>query len=92
MLALNDRGEIVPSEYARAAKAADLDLIGWTLERSGPLDKGGGFYYRTVKSAIDRDGDALTVLDVLARQVGVRGMFSDWPATTTFYASCTGMK
>ena len=92
MLALNDRGEIVPSEYARAAKAAGLDLIGWTLERSGPLDKGGGFYYRTVKSAIDRDGDALTVLDVLARQVGVRGMFSDWPATTTFYASCTGMK
>lgn len=92
MLALNDKGEIVPSEYAKAAKAAGLDLIGWSLERSGPLDKGGGFYYRTVKSAIDRDGDALTVLDVLARQVGVRGMFSDWPATTTFYASCTGMK
>ena len=34
----------------------------------------------------------LTVLDVLAKQVGIRGMFSDWPATTTFYASCTGMK
>ena len=31
-------------------------------------------------------------LDVLAQQVGIRGMFSDWPATTTFYASCTGMK
>jgi glycerophosphoryl diester phosphodiesterase len=29
---------------------------------------------------------------VLAKQVGVRGMFSDWPATTTFYASCMGMK
>ena len=28
----------------------------------------------------------------LAKQVGVRGMFSDWPATTTFYASCMGMK
>jgi glycerophosphoryl diester phosphodiesterase len=34
----------------------------------------------------------LTVLDVLAQQVGVRGVFSDWPATTTFYASCMGMK
>jgi glycerophosphoryl diester phosphodiesterase len=45
-----------------------------------------------VKSAIDRDGDALTVLDVLARQVGVRGMFPDWLAATTFYASCIGMK
>jgi len=92
MLTLNDNKEIVPSEYARAAKAAGLELIGWSLERDGPLNKGGGFYHRSIKSAIDRDGDTLTVLDVLARQVGVRAMFSDWPATTTFYASCTGMK
>ncbi|QWG25525.1 glycerophosphodiester phosphodiesterase [Bradyrhizobium sediminis] len=92
MLTLNDKGEIVPSEYARAARAAGLDLIGWSLERDGPLDKGGGFYHRSVKRAIDRDGDTLTVLDVLAQQVGVRAMFSDWPATTTFYASCMGMK
>src|SRR6266702_4650718 len=92
MLALNDKKEIVPSEYAKAAKAAGLDLIGWSLERDGPLNKGGAFYHSSVKSVIDRDGDALTVLDVLAKQVGVRGMFSDWPATTTFYASCMGMK
>ena len=39
-----------------------------------------------------RDGDTLTVLDALAKQVGVRAMFSDWPATTTFYANCMGMK
>jgi glycerophosphoryl diester phosphodiesterase len=92
MLALDADRKIVPSEYAKAAKAAGLDLIGWSLERDGPLDKGGGFYHSSVKAAIDRDGDTLTVLDVLAKQVGVRGMFSDWPATTTFYASCTGMK
>jgi glycerophosphoryl diester phosphodiesterase len=92
MLALNDKKEIVPSEYAKAAKAAGLDLIGWSLERDGPLNKGGAFYHSSVKAAIDRDGDTLTVLDVLAKQVGVRGMFSDWPATTTFYASCMGMK
>jgi glycerophosphoryl diester phosphodiesterase len=92
MLALNAEGNIVPSEYAKAAKAAGLDLIGWSLERDGPLNKGGGFYHSTVKAAIDRDGDTLTVLDVLAKQVGVRAMFSDWPATTTFYASCMGMK
>ena len=36
MLTLNDK-EIVPSEYAKAAKAAGLDLIGWSLERDGPL-------------------------------------------------------
>ncbi len=45
MLALNDKNEIVPSEYAKAAKAAGLDLIGWSLERDGPLTKGGGFYH-----------------------------------------------
>ena len=92
MLALNAEGKIVPSEYAKAAKAAGLDLIGWSLERDGPLHKGGGFYHSSVKAAIDRDGDTLTVLDVLAKQVGVRAMFSDWPATTTFYANCMGMK
>jgi glycerophosphoryl diester phosphodiesterase len=92
LLALNEKNEIVPSAYAKAAKAAGLDLITWSLERDGPLDKGGGFYHRSVKAAIDRDGDTLTVLDVLARQVGVRGVFSDWPATTTFYASCTGLE
>ena len=92
MLALNEGKEIVPSAYAKAAKDAGLDLIGWSLERDGPLHKGGGFYHRSVKAAIDRDGDTLTVLDVLAKQVGIRAMFSDWPATTTFYASCMGLK
>jgi glycerophosphoryl diester phosphodiesterase len=92
MLTLNDKNEIVPSAYAKAAKEAGLDLIGWSLERDGPLNKGGGFYHSSIKPAIDRDGDTLTVLDVLAKQVGVRAMFSDWPATTTFYANCVGMK
>jgi glycerophosphoryl diester phosphodiesterase len=92
LLALNEKNEIVPSAYAKAAKDAGLGLIAWSLERDGPLDKGGGFYHSSVKAAIDRDGDTLTVLDVLAKQVGVRGVFSDWPATTTFYASCMGMK
>jgi hypothetical protein len=40
--------EIIPSEYAKAAKAAGLDLIGWSLERDGPLHKGGGFYHRSI--------------------------------------------
>src|SRR5207253_11407097 len=92
LLALDPGGEIVESEYARAAKAAGLALIVWSLERDGPLNNGGGFFHRSVKQAIDRDGDTLTVLDVLAQQVGVRGVFSDWPATTTFYAGCMGMK
>nr|WP_205625179.1 glycerophosphodiester phosphodiesterase family protein [Geminicoccus roseus] len=91
LLTLDDGGKIVPSAYAREAKAAGLELITWSLERSGPLAGGGGGYYRTVTAAIDDDSDMLVALDVLAREVGVRGVFSDWPATTTFYANCMGM-
>jgi len=87
-----DEGEIVASAYARAAKDAGLNLITWTLERSGPLTTGGGWYFQTVKDAIDGDGKVYEVVDVLAQDAGVVGLFSDWPATTTFYASCMGMK
>jgi glycerophosphoryl diester phosphodiesterase len=92
LLELSDDEKIIPSKYAAAAKAAGLDIITWTLERSGPLDQGGGWYYRTISDAIDNDGDMLMVLDVLARQVGIRGIFSDWPATVTYYANCMGLK
>jgi glycerophosphoryl diester phosphodiesterase len=88
MLLKVEGGEIVPSTYARRAKEAGLEIIAWTLERSGPLDEGGGWYYQTVSEQIDNDGDMLRVLDVLAREVGVIGVFSDWPATVTFYAHC----
>lgn len=85
-------GQIEPSAYARAARAAGLDLVAWSLERSGPLKDGGGPYYRSIRPLIDRDGDMLTLLDVLYRDVGVTAVFSDWPATTTFYANCVGIE
>lgn len=47
LLAL-DGNQIVPSEYAHNAKAAGLDIITWTLERSGLLTDGGGWYYQTM--------------------------------------------
>ena len=34
----------------------------------------------------------MKVLDVLAQDVGIRGIFSDWAATVTYYANCMGMK
>lgn len=86
-------GRIEPSAAARNARAAGLDIITWSLERSGVLADGdNGFYYQSFDAAIQRDGDVLRVLDVLARQVRVRGVFSDWPATTTFYANCAGLR
>lgn len=90
MLAVHD-GRLIPSAYARAAKAAGLELIAWTIERSGPLAGGGGWYYQGLDEVIDGDGRMFEVIDVLAREVGVAGIFSDWPATTSFYASCMGL-
>jgi glycerophosphoryl diester phosphodiesterase len=92
LLKVDDSGDIVPSIYAEAAKAAGLEIITWTLERSGLLKEGGGWYYQTVTEKIDNDGDMYAVLDVLAKDVGILGIFSDWPATVTFYANCMGLK
>jgi glycerophosphoryl diester phosphodiesterase len=91
LLTLDASGQIVPSPYAQAARAAGLDIITWTLERSGLLKTGGGFYYSSITPAIDNDGDMLVVLDVLAKDVGVIGIFSDWPGTVTYYANCMGL-
>lgn len=182
-----ENGVIVPSNYAHEANAAGLDIITWTLERSGLLTDGGGYYYQvrrdvlyecrfascsgacascilqellsvvvfvggdgcscgddillpdvspthpssekkryrhrergffaierssrhspsapsafwfcfvsyffryclqSVADSISKDADMLTMLDVLARDVGVIGVFTDWPATVTHYANC----
>ncbi len=88
LIQLDEKNTIVESEYAKLAKQADLDIIAWTLERSGPLAQGGGWYYQTVTEQINQDGDMMTVLDVLAKDVGVLGVFSDWPSTVTYYANC----
>jgi len=93
LLALDAGGDIVASDSARYAKAAGLSLITWTLERSGHLaDGNNGFYYQTFDAAIDREGDLFEVIDTLAKDVGILGVFSDWAAPVTFYASCMGLK
>ncbi len=91
LVTLDEEGRIVPSTYAREAQAAGLDIITWTLERSGPLHAGGGWYYQAIAEATTHDGVALELLHVLAQDVGVLGVFSDWPATVTYYANCMGL-
>ncbi|KPF48556.1 glycerophosphodiester phosphodiesterase [beta proteobacterium AAP121] len=93
LIATDASGNLRASQAALDAKAAGLDIITWTLERSGILaDGNNGFYFQTFDSAIKREGDLYRVIDVLARDVGVLGIFSDWPAAVTFYANCTGLK
>jgi len=86
-------GKLVASTYGKNAKQAGLNIITWSLERSGVMATGkGGWYYQTVNQAIQREGDILQALDVLAKDVGIIGIFSDWPATVTYYANCMGLK
>ena len=90
MLVAVEDGKIVPSVYTKEAKAAGLKLITWTLERSGPLANGGGWYFQTIKEVTNNDAMYMELLDVLAQDVGIEGIFSDWPATVTYYANCMG--
>ncbi|WP_103764715.1 glycerophosphodiester phosphodiesterase family protein [Roseovarius confluentis] len=91
MLVTLEGDEIVPSPYATAASEAGLNIITWTLERSGPLTGGGGWYFQSVADTIDTDADYFTMLQALHDKVGVVGVFSDWPATVTYYANCMGL-
>lgn len=91
MLLTLENGEIVPSTYAKEIKAAGLKIIAWSMERSGPLTDGGGWYYQSISDAMTSDAAVYQVLDALAQDVGVSGVFSDWPATVTYYANCMGL-
>lgn len=88
-----ENGKIVPSAYAAEAKRLGLKLITWSLERSGWLSDGshGGYYYTTISNVTNNEGDVFKLLHVLAQDVGVIGVFSDWSATTTYYANCFGI-
>jgi glycerophosphoryl diester phosphodiesterase len=48
LLALDGNNRIIPSEYALNARMAGLNIITWSLERSGPLLSGGGWYHQTI--------------------------------------------
>ncbi|MEX0328849.1 MAG: glycerophosphodiester phosphodiesterase family protein [Ruegeria sp.] len=91
MLVTVEDGEIVPSVWAEQAKDAGLKLITWTLERSGPLKSGGGWYFQSISDVTNDDSMYYQLLHVLAQDVEVEGVFSDWPATVTYYANCMGL-
>lgn len=96
LLAVDSNSEIVPSAYANDIKRFGFDIITWSFERAD-LRAGaatGGFYYLFDPNgdAVKKDSDMYKALDALARKVGVKGIFSDWPATVTYYANCMGLK
>jgi len=58
----------------------------------GALLSGFYYYFDPAGQVIKTDSDVYIALDVLARDVGIVGIFSDWPATVTYYANCTGLQ
>jgi glycerophosphoryl diester phosphodiesterase len=96
LLAVDAAGKVVPSQYAVDIRAVGLDIIAWTFERSD-LRQGaakGDWYYQFDPAgvAIAKDSDMYKALDVLAKDLKILGIFSDWPATVTYYANCMGLK
>ena len=74
----NSKGQVMPTEFARAVKASGLKIITWTFESAKA----------TAAVYGDQPGLMLEALDVLAQDIGVSGVFSDWPGTVTYYANC----
>lgn len=79
------------TQYAKSARTAGLELVTWTLDRSGPITANSAHafgYFRSLKGAVNDDGDLYPLLHTLVEDIGVTGVFSDWPATVTFYDNC----
>lgn len=84
---------ITTSLYTSSAKEKGLDIITWTLERSDPGPT--GYYWQSLEPTLGdklTDGDMFTLLYILYKEVGILGIFSDWPATVTFFANCMDIK
>ncbi|KAI1089226.1 glycerophosphoryl diester phosphodiesterase family protein [Rostrohypoxylon terebratum] len=94
LVTLDENNQYIPSSYATKAKDLGFKILTWSLERSGPLAQAAAaddYYYSTITNGTHRDGDMYKLVDVLARQVGVQGIFSDWSATVTYYANCLNL-
>lgn len=96
LLDVDASGRIVPSQYAKDIKNTGFDIITWSFERAdlrtGAANAGFYYYFDPNSRALKKDSDMYKALDTLAQQVRVRGIFSDWPATVTYYANCMGLE
>ena len=72
MLTLNDKGNRPSGHAKREGRRPRPDRL--VAKRDGPLHKGGGFYHKSIRSVVDRDGDTLTVL-TLAKQAACAPCF-----------------
>ncbi|KAK4561572.1 hypothetical protein LTR86_004251 [Recurvomyces mirabilis] len=86
---------IVPSNYSQAILSHGFDIIAWTYERSGPLatvKARGEYYFNSIADIVSYDGQYYDLLDVLANQIKIKGLFTDWAASVTYFANCFGLQ
>ncbi|MEZ5600795.1 MAG: hypothetical protein R3F36_07290 [Candidatus Competibacteraceae bacterium] len=96
LLRVTSSGDIVPSPFAKDLKRMGFDIITWTFERAD-LRQGAskaGYYYDfdLTGVAIKKDSDMYRRSGRWPRCGKILGIFSDWPATVTYYANCMGLK
>lgn len=82
LLQLDSAGTLQASEYAKLATTAGLDIVTWTFESRNSR----------IPDYVTSDAKLLEVLHALTTKVGIRGIFSDWPGTVTYYANCLGVQ
>ena len=87
LLELDANGDLQASAYARYAKSAGLNIITWTFE-SGIATDPGNWLYANLPGFMSDESKMLEVLHALQSEVGIIGIFSDWPGTVTYYANC----
>lgn len=87
---------IVPTVLATDLQSMGFDLISWSFERvdlrRGAAGVGSYYDFDPTGAVIKKDSDMYKALDVLAKDVKLIGMFSDWPGTVSYYASCMGLE
>jgi glycerophosphoryl diester phosphodiesterase len=87
---------IVPTVFAKDLRSLGFDIISWSFDRvdlrKGAAGVGSYYDFDPTGAAIKKDSDMYKALDVLAKDVKLIGLFSDWPATVSYYASCMRLK
>jgi hypothetical protein len=81
------------SGLSRLAAFVAVGAVALTLVcRHSPCDLHTTTNILTIPELARKGSAPFTPADsVLAQQVGVRGVFSDWPATVTDFARCVGL-
>jgi glycerophosphoryl diester phosphodiesterase len=88
--------DMQPSIYANLVKTTtNLKIITWTLNRAAPpLGESDDWYWQTLENQGLNltEGSNFDLVHVLHSEVGVEGIFDDWPAVTAFYGNCFDIK